>query len=180
MATKILQPDRDSINSKYVHRFWRGVDKHGPTMPHMKTRCWVWKRGKYKSGYGSLRFGNKCEYTHRISWEMEYGTATKGMLVCHKCDNRACVRPGHLFLGTHKDNTQDMWDKGRQCVLSGEDNPRTKLSDAQVKEIIIKRKAGRTLRSLGKEYGVTHPTIGYRLKCAKLKGEGHGFGEVQE
>lgn len=84
--------------------------------------CWVWHGLKNKAGYG--RFGGK--YAHRMSWEIFNNQIIPlGMLVCHHCDNPGCVNPDHLFLGTQKDNMQDMISKNRQAIQnnSGEKNP---------------------------------------------------------
>ena len=78
--------------------------------------CWEWIKSKYQSGYGQAYnpLTEKCQAAHRKAWEIFNGPIPKGMLVLHKCDNPPCVNPGHLFLGTYKDNTHDMLKKGRQ------------------------------------------------------------------
>lgn len=74
--------------------------------------CWEWKGTLNRGGYG--KFGTK-RLAHRISYESIYGTIPKGMFVCHTCDNRKCVNPAHLFLGSCGDNLKDMTDKGRRA-----------------------------------------------------------------
>lgn len=76
--------------------------------------CWIWKANKNPKGYGMFVVSTKNKrLAHNVIWEKLNGVRPKGMLILHKCDNRACVNPDHLFLGTAKDNTQDMLKKGR-------------------------------------------------------------------
>ncbi len=92
-----------------AERFWAKVDKSGD--------CWLWTGAKTGRGYGAINVlaSGKFGHAHRVSWEMANGIAPPaGMSVCHHCDVPACVRPSHLFLGTAKDNAQDMVAKGRQ------------------------------------------------------------------
>lgn len=74
--------------------------------------CWEWTGVKSRSGYGRLPVGRKNLMAHRVSFFLSRGEWPKN-LVCHKCDNRLCVRPSHLFEGTHKDNFEDCRSKGR-------------------------------------------------------------------
>jgi hypothetical protein len=98
---------------------------------------------------------------HRLSWELHFGPIPEGKCVCHHCDTPACIRPDHLFLGTPKDNTSDMINKGRRSPLagfaSGEASPRAKLTASQVKE--IRARCNESGPRLAVEYGVTSGTV---------------------
>ena len=92
--------------------------------------CWNWV-SPFRNGYGVVKVDGrqgKVLYVHRLSYEEAYGPVPDGLCVLHRCDNRACVRPEHLFLGTKDDNMADMIAKGRAVHPS-------KLSDAQKAEI---------------------------------------------
>jgi hypothetical protein len=77
------------------------------------TDCWIFQGGKNNIGYGMIRDGKKMRTAHRVSYEEHFGKIPPRMCVCHSCDNTLCCAPHHLWLGTLKDNTQDMMTKGR-------------------------------------------------------------------
>jgi len=95
--------------------------------------CWVWMGTTTVRGYGQLIKDTKKLSAHRASYEAFVGPIPKGMNVCHTCDNVSCVNPNHLFLGTQKQNLQDMARKGRST--RGEKSPSAKLTEEQVNQI---------------------------------------------
>lgn len=126
-----------------VEKFWAKVDKG--------KSCWEWAGYVRQNGYGELRSG-KLYKAHRFSWEIHNGPVPKGMDVCHRCDNRSCVNPDHLFIGTRLDNMRDAAKKGR--VKFGESHWNSKLSSVQVSQIIDQYKDGKTQQYLANLFGV--------------------------
>src|SRR6266853_3758788 len=92
-----------------TERFWEKVDTTGD--------CWLWTASKTEFGYGQFGTarGKPSTTAHRVSWELHFGPIPDGMFVCHHCDTPPCVKPDHLFLGTHEQNQLDMLLKGRQA-----------------------------------------------------------------
>jgi len=134
-----------------MEKLWSKVDKTGD--------CWEWI-GRKSSGYGYLWHEGKEVGAHRLSWMLHNGQIPEGMLICHTCDNRGCVNPDHLFLGTYKENTQDAVDKGR--MSRGEKNGNSKLTKDQVVAIKKEWKAMeyKNKAELARKYGVTDTQIG--------------------
>lgn len=133
-------------------------------MPHL-GKCWEWTGHINKNGYGYGYWEEEKRSAHRISWMINYGKVFDGLWVLHKCDNRSCVRPEHLFLGTNQDNVDDMVKKGRAKTYRGENHIQHKLTQAQVNEIRKRFNAGGiTKRDLSKEFNVSDSTIGRIIK----------------
>ena len=137
--------------------FWRHVDKRGP------DECWEWQGFKDR-GYGQFKLGDTTIRAHRVAYAIQDGYESglreipKGMYVCHRCDNPACCNPKHLFLGTAQDNSSDMIDKGRSIkgYLIGEENPNSKLTLEQAKEI---KASADTMMVLAERFGVSFGAI---------------------
>lgn len=81
--------------------------------PEPMSGCWLWTGSFRRDGYGSLSIDGVTHAAHRVSWWLSKGEIHDGLCVLHRCDNRACVNPDHLWLGTKRDNTNDMLRKGR-------------------------------------------------------------------
>ena len=148
-----------------ISAFWNKVNKDG-SMPQYCPelgQCWEWIIVP-KCEYGKFWSNGKHVYAHRFSWELVNGEIPDGLFVLHKCDNRSCVNPEHLFLGTCQDNTNDMINKGRMEHASGEKAGAAKLTENIVREIRIRyAKGGVTLKSLSIEYSVSLSTIHFAI-----------------
>lgn len=128
--------------------------------------CWEFTGYVKDTGYTTMKIyvrefhpRKRTFMAHRVSYAFYNGEDPGDKFVCHRCDNPKCINPDHLFLGTPKENTQDMWNKGRGASFAGENNPRSKLSEATVEMIIERIKKGRTNIEIARELPVTHSQV---------------------
>src|SRR5262245_38891990 len=131
--------------NRHDRAFWDRVN--------IQRGCWEW-RGEVskgmRGGYGVFR----KKRVHRLSYEAVRGPIPLGLFVCHHCDNRRCVRPSHLFVGTAKDNTMDMVRKGRHKHTRGESTASSKLTENGVRDIRDRIARGERVRAIARLFGV--------------------------
>ncbi len=146
----------DGLPLTREEKFWSRVQK--------TDSCWLWTGYIGYSGYGVLtaRVGIRA---HRFSWELHHDKIPDQLHVCHTCDVRHCVNPSHLFLGSHRDNMDDMIKKGRLVSISklGEQHPFAKLTENKVIKIKKMLMDGQTCISISKKYNVS-PSVISRIK----------------
>jgi hypothetical protein len=151
-----------------VRRFWSKVAIKD------SNSCWEWTAGLFDKGYGAFWRNIRKANVHasNFSFELHCGPVPKGMHVCHRCDNRKCVKPSHLFLGTPKDNALDMIKKKRhqhgashwakkkpELIQKGKRVWNSKLTDDAVREARALRNAGAKISDIAKKLGVNAWTI---------------------
>ena len=141
-----MSKSREWTFEEKVMSFWDKVDRSaGP------DQCWIWKGAiTAKWGYGSFAIGGgETRGAHKVAWMLTNGDA-KGLCVLHRCDNRVCVNPGHLYIGTKKDNSLDKAVRGRDSLAA--------FKAEQVRE--IRAMLGKVPQNLiAKRYGVRESVI---------------------
>lgn len=135
---------------KEIKYFWEGVEKRS------LNDCWEWTWPIATTGYGVFIFRKNQIMAHRFSWLIHYGCLPKfspytKSSVCHKCDNRACVNPRHLFLGTQKNNLVDMVRKGR--------GSNQKLTEREVRRIRYLKNTGIPEKKIAETFSISLPHI---------------------
>lgn len=153
-----------------LERFWPKVNKDGPVPVHCPElgQCWLWtgaiKNRDSRFPYGAFEadLNNRSVPAHRFIWIHLKGPLAKDIFVCHSCDNTLCVRPDHLFAGTHLANMADMKAKGRvhHQDMAGEKNPRARLNEADVRDVRRRTAKGEARRLVAERYKVCESTIG--------------------
>jgi len=132
-------------------RFWGHVRVLG------QDECWPWMASR-TSGYGEFWVSKTLHArAHRVAWTISNGTIPNGLFVLHRCDNRPCCNPRHLFVGTSKDNVRDMVQKDRHT--RGERNGQVVLTEAAVRDIVSRYVSGERSRMIAAAYGVSHSLV---------------------
>lgn len=164
MTTARTIPD---LTPEQQANFWKRIEKRA-------SGCWEWTGPITNSGYG--RAGSPDRTAHRISYQLAYGAIPNNKLVLHKCDNKICVNPDHLYAGTSADNARDRIERHRLNPLRGEQAPWSKLTAAQVQSIRAEYKPREvSTYRLAAKYGVSPSAIsaivrGERWACLSAKG----------
>lgn len=149
--------------------------------------CWEWQGTIQTTGYGYFYLGRghlggvKGGTASRASWYLYIGDIPAGMCVCHRCDNRKCVNPQHLFLGTDYDNTLDKMMKGRHSkgldhslktkakIPRGSSHYKTKLTEDDIQNICELRNSGMTYAAIARIYSFDHTTVYKIIKNKRWK-----------
>ena len=139
------------MDEKTIARFWSKVERRGA------DECWPWLAFIDASGYGRLGLLGGAERAHRMSLWIASGERPTGF-VCHKCDVRHCVNPGHLYVGNAATNHSDMVHRGRRHNHVGSAHGRAKITEDQARAILAS-KGIRTQVSLAAEYGITQSNV---------------------
>lgn len=124
--------------------------------------CWEWTGARFvASGYGEISAFGAVQAVHRVSWRLHHGEIPAGVFVLHRCDNRLCFNPSHLFLGDNQANSDDKIAKcrmrhGHRCGMA---NSGAKLDWDKVKAIRTRCSAGESTFDLAREFGVNQALI---------------------
>lgn len=152
-------------------RFWMKVNKSPGQGPI--GECWEWTACRTPNGYGQMNTGNgKKDMAHRLAWAfVQKQSPPADLFVCHHCDNRGCVRPSHLYVGTQTDNMRDCARRGRngawtrpEQVLCGEHHGRARLTAIQVRDIRLRAQNGERQVDLAREFNLHRATINHIVK----------------
>ena len=140
-----------------IRRFQTGYEPGPP------GECWAWTGSRLKRNgrytYGVFSIKRRQVRATRLAWAIRHGSPPGDLIVCHRCDNPACVNPDHLFLGTHADNMADKVHKGRQ--VRGERHYRSKLTATDIVEIRRRVANGETQTSVASDYGIRSNNVSF-------------------
>lgn len=172
---------RDATTGRFLAGAFRPLDELFWRFVQKGDGCWTWTGSTDAKGYGRYGNGRKrigTDKAHRIAWILTSGSIAAGVEVCHRCDNPPCVRPDHLFLGTHADNMADMARKGRwsprdlptgdahhlrrnpELAARGSRVGSSKLTEPEIEEVRALFATGSWSKAaLGRRYGVTRTAI---------------------
>lgn len=123
--------------------------------PEPNSGCWIWVGNTVNGRYGWVRYEGSNKTAHRVSWCVKNGVIPKNKMILHHCDNKLCVNPDHLYVGTHRDNMNDKVARNKQ--FKGETVPTAKLTDNEARQ--IKNDKNTSGVELARKYGVSPATI---------------------
>ena len=129
------------------------------------TECIEWWGGKNSHGYGMVTFMMRPGlegrmYVHRLALEISIGRQLEdGLLALHKCDNRVCFNPDHLYEGNQSQNVQDSHDRNRRASRKGSKHPLSKLTEKDVAQMILMSKDGCLQKTIASVYGIRQQTV---------------------
>lgn len=149
MAASIFRNEQEAVAV-----FWRLLSKADRMT---NTGCLEWRGASKGNGYGHVNLRGRNFPAHRLLF-FSTGQDPTGLDVCHRCDNRGCIAPWHLFSGTRLDNMRDAVSKGRQA--KGFSLPHTKLSGADVREIVSRAISGEKYASIAADFGISRHHAG--------------------
>lgn len=152
-----------SITLADCRRFWSKVDATS------KDHCWPWLAGFHQRGYPVFWLDGKLWFANRVAWLLTRGEISDSMLICHKCDNPACVNPMHLFEGSYAANHDDMKIKGRRASFAGARNSQSKLSDSDVKTMRSLHAGGMRTKLIANQFGVCREVAGKAIRGTTWK-----------
>lgn len=144
-------------------------------MVDMETEgdCWLWLGANNRGGYGTFSVGGKTYTAHRVSWLISNHYIPNDLCVCHSCDNRLCVNPDHLWLGTKMENYLDMIAKHRRannCCARGMRHWNHKLTPSDIEDIRTKYASGKmSQRELAQEYNVGQSHVSAIIRQARWR-----------
>ncbi len=139
------------MKKSLAEKFWKKIDIR------KSSKCWNWVGAIQNCGYGVIgdgRYG--IVTTHRLSWEIHYGEIKDNLNVLHKCDNKRCVNPNHLYLGNHSDNMSDRMSRNPGNLGGGHQ----KIDNDDRMNIVSMYRSGNFLqRELSDMFGISRPYV---------------------
>lgn len=145
---------KDAVGRRFIANrytlFLQKVDAKG----FDPSRCWEWRGAGKGNGYGNVNFNRKTRGAHSVAYELFCGPIPPRLEVCHSCDNRWCVNPDHLFVGTHQQNMSDCKSKGRTAGGN-----RKHLIMSRVQEVRRRLIAGMQPRRIAQQMDINYHTV---------------------